>query len=54
MNPASLTVEEFSTPGPVSVSATERLPNIWDLMQAKGIRPPQGYLYINKELHIEN
>jgi acetoin utilization protein AcuB len=38
MNPADITVEEFSTPNPETVSLTEKLPKIWDLMQSKGIR----------------
>ncbi len=38
MDPAKLTVEEFSTPSPVSVSTTEKLPKIWQMMKDNGIR----------------
>ncbi len=38
MNPSQITVEEFSTPSPESVGVQELLPEIWNLMQKKGIR----------------
>ena len=38
MNPATITVDEFTTPSPVNVSPTDRLPKIWDIMQSRGIR----------------
>lgn len=33
-----LTVEEFSTPNPLSVLPSDKLPSVWQLMQKKGIR----------------
>lgn len=38
MDPHALTVEEFSTPNPVFVLPTDRLPEIWNLMRLNGIR----------------
>ena len=38
MNMNQITVNEFTTPGPVSVRPEEKLPNIWNIMQENGIR----------------
>ena len=38
MNSSSITVEEFSTPSPASVSIKDKLPMIWDTMKSRGIR----------------
>ena len=48
MNPSKITVEEFSTPNPRTVSATEKLPEIWQLMKNEGIR----HVLVSKENDI--
>lgn len=38
MDTKTITVEEYSTPSPAGVTTTTKLPQIWELMQNKGIR----------------
>lgn len=38
MNPSNLTVEEFTTPSPTSVSKNEKLTTIWNIMHSQRIR----------------
>ncbi len=38
MNPTEITVEEFSTPSPTSVSTKTKLPDVWKTMQGQRIR----------------
>lgn len=35
---SKLTVEEFTTPNPIAVQNTDRLPLVWETMQNQGIR----------------
>lgn len=38
MNKEEITVEEFTTPSPVAVKITDKLPGVWETMQTEGIR----------------
>ena len=38
MEKSKITVEEFTTPSPVSVLSTDKLPLVWDVMISKSIR----------------